>query len=79
MGVDAAPAAVISSDGDIIETIEEHSQTAERGDIDSIEGASLIREESTVEKSAMATLAAKEQAELLEQPRSKKGKKKGGS
>ena len=75
----AAASAVISSDGESggAESQEFAEGVGAAGDGgERLEGAPLVREESTVEKSAMATLAAKEQAEVLQSHTNKSGKKK---
>ena len=71
----AAAAAVITSDGEFAEVV----GAVGDGGGDLLDGSPLVREESTVEKSAMATLAAREQAEVFQaqtKTKKKNGKKK---
>ena len=74
---DGAAGAVVSSDGEGIDfEIQEFADTNTNSDAGSLEGASLKREESTVEKSAMATLAAQEKAQVLQNAKSEKKKRR---
>ena len=57
---------LVSSDGDIDDSVIDQNPEI------CWTGAPLVREESTVEKSAMATLAAKEQADSLKGQTKKK-------